>query len=304
MKLVFLGTTAGIPTKERGLSSVALFYEGEVILFDCGEGTQRQLMKSELSFMKVSKIFISHFHGDHFLGISGLIQSFSLNKRKGDLHIYGPADTVKFIRMMTQIGYFGVGFNIYATELKGGEELEFDGYTIKAVEVCHEVPSLGFKFMETMRPGRFDKKKALELGIPEGPLFSKLQKGEAVVVGGKTITADMVMGPARKGRSVLYTGDTRPCDALKKEAEGVGVLIHEATFDSELEERGNKFGHTTARQAARLAKDADVEKLFLTHVSPRYKDDARKLEEEARELFEDSVLAEDFMEYEVKLKKS
>ena len=303
MKLVFLGTTAGIPTKERGLSSVALSYEGELILFDCGEGTQRQLMSSDLSFMKVSKIFISHFHGDHFLGISGLIQSFSLNKRKRDLNIYGPAGTVKFITMMTQLGYFGVSFNIHATELTPGDELDFGDYAIKAVEVRHDVPSLGFKFMENMRPGRFNKKRALELGIPEGPLFSKLQKGQAVVVDGRTITPDEVMGLPRNGRSILYTGDTRPCNALKKEAAGVDVLIHEATFDSKLEEKGNRFGHTTARQAAQLAKDAGAKKLFLTHVSPRYKDDGKKLEKEAKEVFANSVLAEDFMEYEIRLKK-
>jgi len=304
MKLVFLGTTAGLPTKDRGLSSVALFYNGEVILFDCGEGTQRQLMRSDLSFMKTTKIFISHFHGDHFLGISGLIQSLSLNKRTKELHIYGPADTVKFVRMMTELGYFGITFKLYAAELKPEDVLDFGGYTITAVKTDHDVPSLGFKFEEKARPGRFNRKKALELGVPEGPLFSKLQRGQDVTIDGTTITPDMVMGPTRKGRSVLYTGDTTPCDSLKAEAEGVDVLIHEATFDSELEERGNQFGHTTARQAARLAQEAQVGKLFLTHVSPRYKDEAEKLEKEAQAIFPDSVLAEDFMEYEIRLKRA
>ena len=303
MKLIFLGTTAGLPTKERGLPSLALFYKGEVLLFDCGEGTQRQLMKSELSFMKVTKIFITHFHGDHFLGIGGLLQSFSLYKRERDLFIYGPSETIKNVTLMTKLGYFGIKFNLYAKELKPGDELDFGDYIIKAVETSHPVPSIGYKFFEKERKGRFNKKKALALGVPEGPLFGKLQRGETIQVNGKTITPDMVLGPPRKGRSFLYTGDTSPCPSLKKEAKEVDVLICDATFDSELEEKGNKFGHFSARQAAQLAKEAGVKKLFLTHISPRYRDNVEKLEKEAKEIFENTTIAKDFLMYEMKLEK-
>jgi len=303
MKLVFLGTTASIPTKERALSSVALFYKGEVILFDCGEGTQRQLMISELSFMKVDRIFISHFHGDHFLGIPGFIQSLSLNKRTKPLHIYGPEETVKYVQLMTRLGYFGLSFELHASELKPGDVLDFEGYSIRAVEAKHGIPALAYKFQEKERSGRFNRKRALELGVPEGRLFGMLQKGKAVELeDGRIVTPEMVMGASRKGRSLLYTGDTAPCPSIGTEAKGVDVLIHEATFAGDMEEKGNEFGHTTARQAAQLAKEAGAGKLFLTHVSPRYKNDEQILLEEAREFFPNTTLAEDFMEYEMKIK--
>jgi ribonuclease Z len=305
MKLVFLGTGAALPSKERAPSALALFYNGEILLFDCGEGAQRQLMHSDLSFMKVERIFVSHFHGDHFLGICGLIQSFSLNKRERPLHIFGPVETVKFTQMMMTLGYFGLGFDVVAHELEVGDVEDFGEYSVTAVQANHTTPAaLGYLFREKPRPGRFKKKRALELGVPEGKLFSWLQRGEEVTLeDGTVVKPEQVLGPSRPGRSMLYTGDTTPCEGLAEAAKGVDVLVHEATFGSELETQGNEFGHSSASQAATLAKEAKVGKLFLTHISPRYKDNEEKLLVEARAVFPESELAKDFLEYDVKLKK-
>ncbi len=301
MKLLFLGTTASIPTKDRNASALALAYRGEVLLFDCGEGTQRQLMLSNLSFMKVKKIFISHFHGDHFLGISGLLQSFSLNKRKPRVEIYGPVETVKFMKRLMEVGYFGLTFPIEVKEMAPGEKLDFGNYTVTAIKANHPIPTLAYLFKEKSRPGRFNKEKALALGVPEGKSFGMLQRGRGVTLEDKSeITPDMVMGPERQGRSMFYTGDTAPCEDITVAAKGVSVLVHEATFMAKHQEKGNEFGHSSAGQAATLAKEAGAKKLFLTHISPRYKEEEEDLLEEALDIFPQTELAEDFLEYEVK----
>jgi ribonuclease Z len=252
--------------------------------------------------MQVNKIFITHYHGDHFLGLPGLIQSMYLNERDEELNIYGPEGTENFISTLLKLGYFTPSFDIYLHDIKSGDETRFDGYKVSASKVEHNVPSLAYALEEDHRPGRFNKPRALELGVPEGRLFSKLQRGEPVEVNGKTITPDMVMGPTRPGRKFVYSGDTKPCDAMVKLARNCDVLIHDSTFDEELEEKANRYGHSSSVQAARIAKEAGAKQLFLTHISPRY-EDGELLETQARKIFENTEAARDMLEYEIKLEK-
>jgi ribonuclease Z len=302
MKLIFLGSGGSWPSKIRNVPSIAIKYESEVILFDCGEGTQRQFMFSPLSFMQVKKIFITHFHGDHFLGLPGLIQSMYLNERTDPLYVYGPRGATKIISNLLKLGYFTPSYEIIIEDLEDGSVKEFEKYNVTASSVEHNVPSLGYALEEHSRPGFFDKPKALELGIPEGPLFGKLQRGKSIIIEDKEITPEMVMGPPRRGRKLAYTGDTKPCEAVVKLAKGCDVLIHDATFDSELEEKANNYGHSSTRQAAEIARKAEAEHLYLFHISPRY-EDSEKLETQAREIFPNTFAAEDLMEIELKLKK-
>jgi ribonuclease Z len=302
MKLIFLGSGGSWPSKIRNVPSIAIKYESEVILFDCGEGTQRQFMFSPLSFMQVKKIFITHFHGDHFLGLPGLIQSMYLNERTDPLYIFGPRGATKIISNLLKLGYFTPSYEIIIEDLEDGSVMEFEKYNVTASSVEHNVPSLGYALEEHSRPGFFDKPKALELGIPEGPLFGKLQRGKSIMIEDKKITPEMVMGPPRRGRKVAYTGDTKPCEAVVKLAKGCDVMIHDATFDSELEEKANNYGHSSTRQAAEIARKAEAEHLYLFHISPRY-EDSEKLEKQAREIFPNTFAAVDLMEIELKLKK-
>lgn len=300
MKLVFLGSGGSWPTKDRNLSSVALKMNGDIILFDCAEGTQRQLFQSSFNFMHVNMILISHFHGDHFLGLPGLIQSMYLNDRKRPLHILGPKGTTETVRNLLSIGFFSPTFDILTKDLKDKDEINFENYTIKARDADHDVPALAFSVEETKRKGRFHPEKALALGVPEGPLFRNLQNGEAVQINGKTIKPEDVMGAPRKGRKVVYSGDTRPSEAIGEMAKNCDVLIHDSTLSSELEEKAQKYGHSSTTQAAKIAKVANAKVLFLTHISPRY-DDPQKLEDEAKKIFQYSFIAYDFLEYEIQL---
>jgi ribonuclease Z len=302
MKLVFLGTGGSWPSKLRNVPSVALKYESEVILFDCGEGTQRQFMHSPLSFMQINRIFISHYHGDHFLGLPGLIQSMYLNERTDDLEIYGPEGTEHIISTLLQLGYFSPSFNIILKDLKDGEKLQFENYSVTAVLADHNVPNLAYAFEENSRPGLFNKPRALEMGIPEGRLFGQLQRGQTVTVDGKEITPDMVMGPRRPGRKIVYSGDSRPSDAVIKISEGCDALLHDSTFDAEKEEKANRYGHSSARQAAEVAKTAGAKQLFLVHISPRY-EEPDVLEAQAREVFPNTNAAFDLLDVEIRLQK-
>ncbi len=303
LSIVFLGTGGSWPTVKRNVSSVAVKRGSEVILFDCGEGTQRQFQKSSLSYMQVSKVFISHFHGDHFLGLPGLVQTMQLNDREKPLHIYGPKGINQLTFELLSLGYFRPNYKIVAHELYDGDVIEFDGYVVKALRVKHNVPALAYALEEDARPGKFNKPKALSLGVPEGHLFSKLQKGQTITLkNGAKITPAMVLGTPRSGRKIVISGDTVPCPSLITFANQADVLIHDATFDASLEELANEYGHTTAQQAATIAKEAKVDRLFLTHISPRYLDH-RILENEAREVFDHSYVPKDFQEVTVSLKK-
>ena len=301
MNIVFLGTGGSWPSPERNVSAIAVKRGSEVLLFDCGEGTQRQLMKSTVSFMQITRIFITHFHGDHFLGLPGLIQSMSLNDRKAKLEIFGPAGTVGLIQTIMDLGYYTPTYPVVIQDVEPGDVLEFEEYKVMVGEAEHNVPTLFYVLKEETRPGKFDKPRALELGIPEGRLFSKLQKGETVEHDGRTFTPDMVLGPPRKGRKIVYTGDTKPCEALQECGMDCDVLIHDSTTAADLEEKANKYGHSSSGQAAQAAVRLRARKLFLTHISPRY-DEVEELENDAKAIFENSTVAEDFMEYVVKYK--
>ena len=303
LSILFLGTSGSWPTIKRNVTSIAIKRGSEVILFDCGEGTQRQFQKSKLSYMQISKIFITHFHGDHFLGIPGLIQTMQLNDRDIPLHIYGPKGINELVKQLLSLGYFKPNYRIIVHEVDEGDILDFDEYTIHVIRVKHGIPALAYSLEEKMRPGKFDKPKALKLGIPEGPLFSRLQKGETVTLkDGRKITPDLVLGSPRKGRKITISGDTVPVDKMINFAKNSDVLIHEATFNSDLEDVANDYGHTTAAQAAEIAKKANVEKLYMIHISPRYLDN-QLLEEDARKIFKNSYVPKDFQEIEIKLKK-
>jgi len=303
LSIIFLGTGGSWPTVKRNVSSVALKRAGEIILFDCGEGTQRQFQKSSLSYMQISKIFITHFHGDHFLGLPGLIQTMQLNDRDLPLHIYGPKGMNNLLEQILSLGYFKPNYPIISHEVDDTDILDFEGYKINVLRVKHGVPALAYSLVEDIRPGKFDKPKALSIGIPEGPLFSKLQKGETITLkDGKKITSKMVLGPSRKGRKIVFSGDTKPIKEMIDFAKDADILIHEATFESELEDVAGDYGHTTAYQAAEIAKKANVEKLFLIHISPRYMD-YKVIEEDACKIFKDSFVPKDFEEVEIKLKK-
>lgn len=303
LDLIFLGTGGSWPTVQRNVTSVALKRAGEIILFDCGEGTQRQIQKSSLSYMQISKIFISHFHGDHFLGIPGLLQTMQLNDRTDPLHLYGPAGMDELAVKLVTLGYFKPAFPIFSHEVYDGDLLSFGSFFIDILEVDHGVPSLAYRYREPKRPGRFNKPKAVSLGIPEGPLFSQLQHGKTIkLADGRTILPEMILGPPRPGRTIVISGDTRPVDRMISFAKKADILIHEATFDESLVDRAHAYGHSTAKQAAIIASKAKVDRLVLTHVSPRYLS-MKSLREEAKELFQSVLCPHDFDIVSVPLKK-
>src|SRR3990170_3242740 len=298
MQIVFLGTSGSWPTPKRNVSAIAVKRGPEVILFDCGEGTQRQFMQSKLSFMQVSRIFLTHFDGDHFLGVPGLIQSMNFFGREEPLEVYGPTGAERLVAELLSLGYFAPGFTIRANELAAGDGVDCGEYSVTAFEAVHTIPSLSYVLEEKVRPGRFSLEKAKALGIPAGPLYSRLQEGQEVTVGTRTIPPGEVLGPPRRGRKIVYTGDTMPHDALIEMARNADVLIHDATSDAALEEKANRYGHSSSRQAAEVARKANVGRLVLTHLSPRYEDPTSILED-AKKIFEMVQVAEDFLEIDV-----
>ncbi|AXV38179.1 MAG: ribonuclease Z [Methanobacterium sp. BRmetb2] len=298
MELIFLGTSSALPTKFRNHSSIALKAYGEIFLFDCGEGTQRQMSKMKLSPMKINKIFITHFHGDHFLGIPGIIQTMGFRGRKSPLHIFGPSGIVEIVEHIVKLGYFSLTFDIHVHEIKNGTIFEEEDYKIKCAQMNHTVPNFAYSIIEKRRP-KFLRDKALSYGIKPGPDYGKLQKGVAVKVGDRFIKPEQVLGPARKGIKIVYSGDTRPCREMVEFADKADVLIHESTFESKHNDKAQENGHSTVIQAAEIAKKAKVNKLILTHISTRYKK-VDLLEKEATNIFKNSMIAEDFMIYEVK----
>ncbi len=301
LRITFLGTGGTLPTINRNPSALFVNREGDMMLFDCGEGTQQQMMRAKTG-MKISSIFITHFHADHFLGIPGLIQTMSFNGRTELLDIYGPVRAEYMVRLMIELGYYRIGFEIQAHELENGEIIDKGEYSIKAVATDHSVPSLGYVLEEKNRAGRFNREKAIELGVPVGPLFSKLQRGEAINIRGRTVTPSQVIGRARPGRKIVYSGDTRPCDIIEKESRGADLLIHDGTLSGELRDWALETKHSTAAEAALLAKNAGVRQLVLTHISSRYSENAEPLLIEAKGIFETVILAEEVMEIEIGLR--
>lgn len=294
MRIVFLGTAGSWPTKERSASAIALDTEKELVLLDCGEGAQRQFFQSSVSFMRVRRVFITHFHGDHFLGLPGLIQSMCLNNRTEPLDLYGPPDAKEMFDRVLAMGYFTLRFPVHLHPLRPDETLELPGYAVRTAHADHTVPALAYRVEEGPKRGRFDAPKAHALGM-KGRDFARIEAGESIEVGGRVIRPDEVIGPPRAGLSVVYSGDGRPSESVQKLAHGASALIHEATMGEEHEAEANAWGHSSARQAAEIARDAGVGRLLLTHFSSRYKD-AEPLAVEARARFAASVAARDFLE--------
>jgi len=298
VRVIFLGTGGSLPTPQRNVSAIAVQMGPGILLFDCGEGTQRQFMLSSASFMKVTNVFITHLHGDHFLGLPAMIQSMSFSGRTKPLYVHGPEGMEKAVRSMLELGYFTPGFHVLTRELEEEDEVEFPGFRVVAVRADHTVPAFAFVLQEDPRPGKFNPERARTLGVPEGPLFSKLQGGEAVVVGGKTVYPDMVLGPKRRGRKLLISGDTRPSQDIIEAGKGADLMVHEATLHSSLSQEASAYGHSTAAEAAEVARKAGVRLLCLYHFSNRY-EDAKVLLDEARSIFPSTILAEDLASLQV-----
>ena len=294
MQLTFLGTAGSWPTKERNASAIALDLERELVLLDCGEGTQRQFFQSSASFMRVRRVFLTHFHGDHFLGLPGLIQSMSLNHRTEPLDIYAPPDAREMIARVLGLGYFTLRFPVEVHPLAPGSSVELDGYTVTTAAAIHPVPALAYRIEEGPKRGRFDGAKARALGL-HGRDFARLEAGEPVRIGATVVHPEDVMGPPRPGRSIVYSGDTAPSDDVRRLAQRATVLIHEATAAAEIEEEANAWGHSSARQAAEIARAAEVGALFLTHFSSRYPE-LEPLEHEARVVFPGARVARDLLD--------
>jgi len=302
LRVVFLGTAGSIPTTERSLPAIAVQRKGELILFDCGEGVQRQMIQAKIGFHRKTKVFITHMHGDHVLGLPGLIQTMSLLDREKKLEIYGPPGIKAFVEATQQTVQFTLTFPIEIFEIeKAGlicEEKEYEAY---AVWTNHVIPSLAYALTEKPRPGKFHQEKAKSLGVPKGPLWSRLQHGSTVKLSdGRIVKPKDVLGPPRPGRKIVYTGDTRPVEKLVELAENTDLLIHDATFDDELAERAHEDGHSTSSQAAETAKKAGAKRLVLIHISARYKKPDILLEQ-AKKIFPKVDVAKDFMKIELPL---
>ena len=301
LKIIFLGTGGSIPTPNRGMPSFMLMREGERMLFDCGEGTQRQMMKARSGFMDVASIFLSHFHADHTLGIPGLLQTMSFQGRTEPLYVYGPQFVEEYCRLLNSLGYLSLGFPVIAQRLAPGDKIEFKDYTIEAFAAFHSVPGLGYALREKPRPGRFNKARALELGVPEGPMFSRLHRGETVVVNGREIKSEDIVGQPRPGRTIVYTGDTVPSQAFLPILKDADVWISECTFADDMADKAEETQHSTAGGVAQLAAQAGVKQLLLTHISSRYSQDPAPLLADVKKHFENAIIADDFMEVEIPL---
>ena len=298
--LRFLGTSAARPTVERNVSSIALLREGEAFLFDCGEGTQRQMMRYGITF-NLDDIFFTHFHTDHLIGIVGLLRTMSLQGRTEPLRLWGPAGAERMLKRAESLGSERLAFGLEIRELTAGDAIPRKGYLIHTFLLDHRgPPSIGYALVEEERRGRFNPELAAELGIPEGPLWGKIHRGEAVTLeDGRVIDPSVLVGQTRPGRRVVITGDTRPCATTILAAEGADLLVHESTFGEEEAARALETGHSTAKEAAQVARMAGVQKLVLTHVSARYTRDARELEDEARAIFPNTRVAKDGFEVDV-----
>ena len=298
MRVTFLGTAAARPSVGRNVSSLVVQREGEVMMFDCGEGTQRQMMRYGTGFT-LADIFFSHLHGDHFLGVIGLLRTIGLQGREEPLALWTPRGTADLLHQAVNLGVDRVPFEVPITELEPEEPVKRGAYDIVPFRTSHGGRSLGYAVVEHPRLGRFDAGKAREMGIPEGPLWGKLHHGEAVEVDGRVFRAEDLVGPPRPGRRVVYTGDTRPCAPVREHSAQADLLVHEATFGDDEVGRAQATGHSTARQAAETAVAAGALRLAITHFSPRYADDPRVLEREARAVFPEVTAAYDGLTLEI-----
>jgi ribonuclease Z len=292
LDIVFLGTSGSMPTAQRAPAASLVRRGGERLLFDCAEGTQRQLLRSGVGLIELREIFLTHYHADHYLGLPGMLKTFALRGRELPLDVYGPPGLKSLFAVLKRI--FGqLSYPVELHELRAGDALERSGYHLVVFQVSHGVSAIGYALVEEPRPGRFDVEAADALGVPPGPERGELQRGGSITLpDGRTITPDTVLGPARAGRKLVLTGDTMPAASVLEIAHAADVLVHEATFAEEEQERAHDTEHSTAREAAELARAADVKMLALTHLSNRYF--GPELVREARAVFPETVVPKDF----------
>lgn len=303
LRATFLGTASARPTVRRNVSAIAVQREGDLFLFDCGEGTQRQMMRFGVGF-GLRAIFVTHLHADHYLGITGLLRTMTLQDREEPIHIWGPPSSSETLGRVASLGGERIGFPVTIGELGPGEGVTLDGYAVRAFATRHTSTSIGLAVREEPRLGRFDVERARQLGVPEGPLFGALHRGEPVELpDGAVVRPGDVVGPPRPGRTLIYTGDTSPSASVVQAASGADLLIHESTFGRDERERARRTGHCTAEDAARTAREAGVRELVLTHLSARYSEQPERLAEEARAVFRPSRVAHDGLVIQVALRQ-
>lgn len=296
MRVVVLGTSSARPTLRRNVSATALELEGESVLFDCGEGTQRQALRAGLRFSRLALIAITHLHGDHVNGLFGLLGTLVLDGRQRPLQLVGPPGLIRLVQMGRALRLFSLPYRLEVREFDGaGEVFRGAGFRVVCQPLDHSIETLGYCLIEDERPGRFDVARAQALGIPAGPLYGQLQRGETVTLpNGATVSPDAVLGPLRRGRRVAYCLDTRPCNGSVILGDAADLLIHESTFGDDATVEAGDYAHSTARQAAEIALCAGSRRLLITHFSSRYTDeDLLRLLAEARSVFPESTLAED-----------
>jgi ribonuclease Z len=299
LSITFLGTSASIPTIDRNVAGLAVQREGETILFDCGEGSQRQMMRYGVGFT-FREIFFTHYHADHMLGVTGLLRTLGLQDRSTPVMLYGPKGAQRVLGAAISLGIERNKFPVEILEVKPGDRLSRDDYDVVVFETDHRADTVGFALVEHARLGRFNPARALELGIPEGPLWGALHRGKTITLpDGRTIAPSDLVGAPRRGRSLVYTGDTRPHLAVVEAARGADLLVHEATFGGDEQERAKETGHSTAAEAARIAAEAGVRRLVLTHISSRYNRDTAELLAEAKAVFPETIIARDGMTLDV-----
>jgi ribonuclease Z len=292
LDLVFLGTSGSMPTAQRAPAALLMRRGGERLLFDCAEGTQRQLLRSNVGLIELREVFLTHYHADHYLGLPGMLKTFALRGREVPITIYGPPGLRELFGALRRI--FGrLTYTVELKELRPGDELIREDYRLQAFAVAHGVSAVGYALVEDPRPGRFDVQAADALGVPSGPERGALQRGESVTLAdGTTITPDKVLGPARPGRKVVIAGDGSPAESVIDAARKADVLVHEATFCEDERERARETQHSTAHEAAGVARAAEVELLALTHLSNRYF--GGEVAREARTIFPNTVVPKDF----------
>jgi ribonuclease Z len=292
LDVVFLGTSGSMPTAKRALSATLVRRGGDRLLFDCAEGTQRQLLRSDIGLVELEEVFLTHFHADHYLGLPGMLKTFALRGRELPLTVYGPRGLGHLFSTLRRI--FGkLTYPVAIVEVEPGESLEREGYRVEAFAVDHGVSAVGYRLVESERPGRFDVAEADRLGVPHGRERGLLQRGESVTLAdGQLVAPEDVLGEARAGRTVVLTGDTAPAASVVEAATGADLLVHEATFLADERERARETCHSTAGEAALVAREAGVKLLALTHVSTRYF--GHQVVEEAAQLFPATVVPRDF----------
>jgi ribonuclease Z len=292
LDVVFLGTAGSTPTARRAPAATLIRRGGDRILLDCGEGTQRQLLRSQIGLVDLDVVLFSHYHADHVLGLPGLLKTYDLRGREQGLELYGPSGLSDLLTIFAPI-IGRLGFPLHARELAAGDDVPGAGYRLIAHPVAHRGPAVAWELCEDERPGQFDVAEARRLGVPEGPAFGELQRGSAVTTpDGSVVTPAAVLGPARRGRTLVFSGDTRPCAAVRRAALGADLLVHEASFSSEDAERARETRHSTAAEAAELAAASEVKLLALTHLGARAT--ARMIKDEARAIFPATVVPRDF----------